>query len=76
MSRLPQLLHDPMGPRRWAITGLGFLTVGALVFLFHEASRATSRAMMIVGAAFSLVGIVVEVVLRIRLKAQRQSSRS
>jgi hypothetical membrane protein len=67
-----------MGPRRWAVTGLCFVVVGALIFLFREASRPTSRVLMIVGAAFSLVGIFAEGVLRIRLRslARRKTWRS
>lgn len=78
MSRARQLLQDPMGPRRWTVTGLCFVAVGALIFLFHEASRPTSRVLVIVGAAFSLVGIFAEGMLRIRMKAlaRRQNLRS
>jgi xanthine/uracil permease len=66
-----------MGPRRWEITGVCFLAVGALLFLFDETRGAASRALVIVGAGFSFVAVVVEVLLRVRLKAlaRRQDTR-
>jgi nitrate/nitrite transporter NarK len=69
MSRERQWLHDPMGPRRWTITGLCFIAVGGLVYLIHEQSRATSGTLVMVGAFFAFAGSFVEVLLRVRLNA-------
>jgi uncharacterized membrane protein len=66
-----------MGPRRWTITGLCFIAVGALIYLIHEQSRAMSGTMVIVGAFFAFTGIIVEALLRLRLKgaARRENRR-
>jgi hypothetical protein len=63
-------LKDPMGPRRWAITGLCFVAVGALIHALHEPSRATSGPLIMVGALFALAGFSVGLVLRVRMKAE------
>lgn len=70
MSRARELLRDPMGPRRWSITGAAFLGVGALAHALHAPTRETSSAMMIVGALLALGGSAAELLLRARARGR------
>jgi len=76
MNRERKFLEDPMGPRRWGIGGACSVAVGSLFHLLQEQSRAwTSEPMIIIGAVLAVVGIAVEVAVRLRLRASARQGR-
>lgn len=74
MNGTEKFLKDPMGPRRWALTGVCFAAGGSLVYLLRPQSR-TSVAFIGVGALVALAGVAVEVIVRLWLRASARGER-